>query len=263
LWAGIAGAPAWGREGDWPVSALLVKLCGGLEVYGEGERLTDDLVSRPAVWFMWVSLLLRWLLEPSRLPSRDGFAEEMAPGIDRESQLGRLRNLVADRKALRPSLAEAIRADRKTVTFDVEAAAAKGRFVTDIQLLHELADRGRRDTRYDVAEVAGVEKLVEACSSEVLPEFQSLDERITGEKGVGGELITALRSRHSDDLATVRVALAQTHLEAGSAAQAVELLRSALENKPDREDVARRLVAALIAAGRSSEAESVRAEYLS
>jgi predicted Zn-dependent protease len=103
---------------------------------------------------------------------------------------------------------------------------------------------------------------LKSCEVEVLPEWDLLNERIAKRRGTAAELIAAVRGRQADDLASVTLALAQTHLEGGSAARAADLLARVLELKPDREDVARRLVAALTAAGRLSEADVVRGEYL-
>jgi hypothetical protein len=261
-WAGLSGAPAWVREGNWPASSLLVKLCGGFEAYSDGRRISDELRGKQAVSFLWLFLCLRFFITPGSQPRREEFADEMSPGLDGRSQRRQLSNRLHDLSQVDAALSRCIRADTQTVSFDGELAAGDGAFVVDLLLLHELAERGRRDTRYEAAEVAEVERLLESCGPEVLPEWDLLNERIARRRGSGGELIAAVRGRQADDLASVTLALAQTQLEGGFAGRAADLLRSVLELKPDREDVARRLVAALTAAGRLSEAEAIRGEYL-
>lgn len=261
-WAGLTGAPPWVREGNWPGSSLLVKLCGGFEAYSDGRRVSDGLKGKQAVSFLWLFLCLRFLLNPDSLLRREVLADEMSPGIDGRSQRRQLSNRLHDLNSLDVALSRCVRADTYSVSFDGELAAEDGALVVDLILLHDLAERGRRDTRYEASKLPEAESLLQSCQAEVLPEWDLLNERIARRRGTGGELIAAVRGRHAEDLASVTLALAQTHLEGGSAGRAAELLGSVLELKPDREDVARRLVAALTAAGRLSEAESVRSEYL-
>jgi hypothetical protein len=260
-WSSVHGAPAWVREGAWPAGALVVKLCGGFEVYVEGRRIGDALRAKPTVLYLWLWLLLRSLLSPGSLVSREEVADEMSPGLDSRSQRRQLSNRLHDLSGLHPALSRPIRADSQALTFEGEPPG-EDVVVADLPLLHELAKRGRRDSRYDTSTVANVESVLAGCSGEVLPEWDSLEERVARRRGTGGELIAAIRGRQTEDLATVTLALAQTHLESGSAGRAAELLRTVLMLRPDREDVARRLVAALTAAGRLGEADRVRDEYL-
>jgi hypothetical protein len=261
-WAELADAPAWIRQGEWPRASLLVCCCGTFEVYADGVRLTRELTERPTVLFLWLYLLLRSLVQRGQPMRREEFAEEMSPGVDRKSQWQRLRNRLFDMKPLPAVLSESIQASRGRVRFDPVRAARGGAFAVDVGLLHDLADDGRRDGRYGDEAVPAVERLLELCRAEVLPEWEGLEERMTGGRGGGMELIGLVRTRHREDLAAVLVALGQTHLESGWADRAVELFQLGLDVRPDREDVARRLTAALIASGRGVEAERVRKEYL-
>ena len=261
-WAGPAEAPAWVRDGDWPVGSLVVRLCGGFEAYSDRERVSDALNAKQAVCFLWLTLFLTDLLSPSRTLRRDSFADEMSPGIPGSSQRAQLSNRLHDLGGLHPAFARAIRADKHSVAFDKTFGEVQTRVVSDLGMLSDLAEQARRDFRFTDAEVPQVERLLDGCREEALPDWDLLDERIAKRRGTGGQLIATVRERQREDLATASLALAQTHLEGGSAARAAELLQSVLEQKPDREDVARRLVAALTAAGRMKEADAVREEFL-
>jgi hypothetical protein len=255
-----AGSPAWVREGSWPKSAVLVRLCGGFEVYSDGERISDGLKAKQAVSYLWLTLLLNDLLSAGRELRRDTFADEMSPGIDNSSQRAQVSNRLHDLGELDPVFSRSVRADKQSIRID--RGSAEAMLLSDLSLLHDLAEAGGRDGRFSDADIGAVERLIEGCKEEALPDWDALDERIANRRGTGGQLIEAVRERQREDLATVTLAAAQTLLETGSPARAAELLRAVLEVKPDREDVARRLVAALTAAGRLKEADTARDEYL-
>jgi Superinfection immunity protein len=262
-WAAVPGAPGWIRKGSWPPESLLVRLCGGFEAFTDIGRVSDEITGKPALLFLWLFLCLRSLSAPGSPNRRESLADEMSPGLDGRSQRRHLSNRLHDLSALDTALSRAVRSDVQAVTFDTNLAAGDGAYVVDVLLLRELAERGRQDTKYADWEVADVERLLEDCRGEVLPEWDALNDRIAKRRGTGDELIAYVRGRHTEDLATVSLALAQTFLETGSSSRAADLLRTILEYKPDREDVAHRLVAALTSAGRLSEADAVRGEYLS
>ena len=262
VWAGITDAPAWVREGNWAPDSLVVRLCGGFEAYSHGERVGDGLSSKQAVFFVWLTVLLSDLLSPGRALRRDTVADETSPGLDRSSQRSQLSDRLYTLGGLDPGFARAIRADRQALAIDRNMGGADGELVTDLAVLHGLAETAARDGRYLGGDLAAVERLLDASQDEVLPEWGTLDDRVARRRGTAAELIEAVRTRHREDLASVTLAAAQTHLEAGNAGRAAELLRSVLSATPDREDVARRLVAALTAAGRLKEAEAARAEFL-
>jgi hypothetical protein len=257
----VANAPRWMREGEWPSSALLVRLCGAFGAYYEGERISKQIVDRQSVWHLWLSMLLRWMLDTTWQARREGFADEMSPGLDSESQNQRLRNRIRGLKQGHPAFARHMRADATSIAF-AQLGEDGGRVVVDVELLHAAAEQARRDRSIQAGDTARIRVLLEGCAAEVLPEWMDLDERMTGRRGAGQELVEAVRARHADDLATVSLAVAQSDLENGSAAVAVELLSRALEIAPGREDVARRLVAALTAAGRPDEGDRIRDQYL-
>ena len=152
---------AWVREGSWPDSAVLVRLCGGFEVYSHGERISDGLKGKQAVSYLWLTLVLNDLLSPGRELRRDTFADEMSPGIDNSSQRAQVSNRLHDLGELDPAFSRSVRADKQTIRLDRGSADAM--LVSDLSLLHDLAEAGSREGRYPDADIGAVERLIEAC----------------------------------------------------------------------------------------------------
>jgi Tfp pilus assembly protein PilF len=80
-------------------------------------------------------------------------------------------------------------------------------------------------------------------------------------RGGAAELVRALREAAETARVDLMGALAANHMARQDPAKAIPLLEQALERQPDREDLARRLVAAYLETGQPTRANAIQKDH--
>jgi hypothetical protein len=240
-----------------PPPEMVVSTFGGLHVLQDGKDWAPALMSRPVTGFIWLRLLVASIRDPSAPLSRDELARQASPGLGRDVQLKRLRNVVA--KGLREI--PAALADRILVQPEVMSFRLEGCEVDAIDLLALSAESARR-SQLSAAQAARVQRVLQACQGTFLPEFEAIEDLATDRHPTCTGLVRELRELLINKRVDLALLLADNHLGAGRPRQAIAILEPALSDRSERKDIADRLAAAYRSAGRDAEANALEARYL-
>jgi hypothetical protein len=247
-------------EGSQPPTSaphMIVATFGGLHIREGGQDWAQALISRPVTGFVWLRLLVAAVRNPATPVGRDEVARQASPGLSRDVQLKRLRNVIA--KGLRempPVLRDRILVMPESMSFKLEDCA-----VDAIELITlSAATAGRREL--SLTETPRVQRVLTACQGTFLPEFETIEDLATDRHPTCTELIRELRELLTNKRVELSLLLADIHLRAGQPAQAIAVLEPALNDRRERKDLADRLAAAYRGAGREAEAKALEARYV-
>jgi hypothetical protein len=109
------------------------------------------------------------------------------------------------------------------------------------------------------AQVARVQRVVQACQGTFLPEFEAIEDLATDRRPTCTGLVNELRELVVNKRVDLSLLLADAHLHAGRPMLAIAVLEPALADRSGRQDLATRLAAAYRAAGRDAEAKALDA----
>ena len=230
-----------------PTSAQIqtvIRTFGGLQVRRDGQDWSATLNARPLTAFVWLRLLVAAIQDPGRGVARDQLGREASPNLDRETQLKQVRNAIQRLRELPPALGDTIRVLPQTMSFDVS-----GQQVDAIDLLEVAKQSAGRKTLTGML-LARAQEVIESSSGVFLPEFESLEDVATGRHPTCTELIRGLRAELLAKRLGLIALVADSHLEAGRAAEAVDLLEPAFQANPDQAALRARLINAYVRAGR-------------
>jgi DNA-binding SARP family transcriptional activator len=236
---------------------IALRTIGSLVIEVNGRDQTQRLRDQPRLEFLFSYLVARSVCAPDFAVDRAAIAEEMAPGIAPASQRDRLRKtLHAFQSALGPDLKGLVRVSATQIRLDLTGVNV------DFVGLKELASRvTRRGGLIDASLAEDVRRLLEAMAGELLAGFSELEHQVTGGNGSAHQVVEEARSQIGEWQADLVAALAR-HLEAaGRTRPSIAYLQSALAQSPQREDLARLLVAAYMQTGQTARAEETRLEY--
>jgi DNA-binding SARP family transcriptional activator len=237
-----------------PPPKVVVRTFGGLQVLEDGKDWAQALNTRPVTGFVWRRLLVSAIRDPSARPSRDEISRQASPGLDRETQLKRLRNLIYQGlRELPKALRERIVVEPQAMGFDLMECQ-----VDAIDLLH-LTDECAGRNLLTLRQVARAERVLGACSGTFLPEFETVEDLATDHHPTCSEMVQDLRRLLIAKRLELTLLLADTHLSNRRAGRAIALLEPAYQERPVRTDVAERLAAAYRAAGREGDARGLAA----
>jgi len=239
-----------------PPPEMVVSTFGGLHVLQGGTDWAAALMSRQVTGFVWLRLLLAAINAPLTRIGRDEVARQASPGLSRAVQLKRLRNVVG--KGLR-EMPAALR-DRILVEPEVMSFKLDGCGVDAIGLL-ELGAELSQSAELRGAQVARVQRVVQACQGTFLPEFEAIEDLATDRHPTCTGLVSELRELFVNKRVELSLLLADAHLKAGQPMQAISVLEPALADRRERKDLAARLAAAYRGAGRDAEAKALDARY--
>jgi len=239
-----------------PEPHMIVSTFGGLHIREGSQDWAQALMSRPVTGFVWLRLLVAGVLNPASQVARDEVAGQASPRQSRDVQLKRLRNVIS--KGLRempPVLRDRILVMSESMSFNLEDCE-----IDAIELINlSAATAGRREL--SPTEAARVQRVLSACQGTFLPEFEAIEDFATDRHPTCTELIRELRESLVEKRVELSLLLAAAHLRAGRPADAVRVLEPALPDRPERKDLADRLVAAYRGAGREAEAKALEARY--
>jgi hypothetical protein len=246
-----------GSEPSTPAPQMIVATFGGLHIREGGRDWAQALMSRPVTGFVCLRLLVAAIRDPASPVSRDEVARQASPGLGRDVQLKRLRNVIA--KGLRempPVLRDRILVMPESMSFRLEGCA-----IDAIELITlSAAASGRREL--SPIEAARVQRVLLTCQGTFLPEFETIEDLATDRHPTCTELIRELRESLTNKRVELSLLLADFHLRAGQPAQAIAVLEPALNDRRERKDLADRLAAAYRGAGREAEAKALEARYV-
>lgn len=234
---------------------IVIRTFGGLRIE-QGERdWAAALTSRSVTGFVWLRLLVAAIQAPSARLARDDIARQASPGVSREVQLKRLRNVIA--KGLREMpepLRERIAVEPEAMSFRLDGCS-----IDALDLL--AASREFEHTSaLSSAQADRLEIILRNSQGIFLPEFDVVEDLATDHHPTCTALIKELREQLVDKRVGLGLLLADVYLSSGRASQAIGILEPARADRPDREDVADRLSAAYRAAGRDAEADRLSAK---
>jgi hypothetical protein len=252
------GTPADREDLEQPgsVPQMVVTTFGGLHIRGDGLDWAGPLMSRPVTGFVWLRLLVAAVRNPASLVGRDEVARQASPGLSREVQLKRLRNVIA--KGLREM--PAVLRDRILVTPESMSFVLDGCEVDAIELINFRAATIGLD-ELSPSTTARLERMLSRCQGPFLSEFDTIEDLATDRHPSCTELIRELRESLTNTRVDLALLLADCHLRAGRPAQAITALEPALNDRRQRKDLADRLAAAYRGAGREAEASALEARY--
>jgi hypothetical protein len=207
--------------------------------------------------FIWLYLFVRRLLEPEGLVNRGAFAEEYSPGLSAPKQNKRLRGRLTDiNEDLPPALSARVIADRLHLHLDLSKSNI------DVVRLQEVAglcvDQKGMLTPDLVAEAR---RMLEETEGELLSGWEDIEAETNGGRGAAKDYVRLLRKVAETARIDVMGALAANYLARQEPRKAIPLLERALEQQPEREDLARKLVAAYMETGQHAKAAELQTDH--
>jgi hypothetical protein len=239
-----------------PAPATLVSTFGGLHVREGGTDWAQELMARPVTGFVWLRVLVAAIIDPHARPSREEVAQQASPGLKRDVQLKRLRNVIGRGLRDMPApLSSRVIVEPEALSFRLDGCA-----VDAIELLAVSAECSSQSL-LSALQVARVRRVLQVCKGDFLPEFDTIENIATDRHPTCTTLVAELRELLISKRADLSLLLADAHLRDGRPGEAIAILEPALSDRGERKDLADRLAAAYRAAGRDAEAKALAARY--
>jgi hypothetical protein len=238
-----------------PPPEVLIRTFGGLELHQGGKELAAALKLRPVTAFIWLRLLLAAVRDGNARLSRDELGKQASPGLDRETQLKRMRNVIHQGlRELPPALSQRIQVEPQLMSFRLDGCE-----IDAITLLAVCAECAGRSS-LSAAQTVRARAVLQASQGVFLPEFESIEDIATDRHPTCTDLIRAQRELLSAKRLELSLVLAASYLTNARPAEAIAVLEPAFQERPERGDLRARLAAAYRAAGRQAEASALEAE---
>src|SRR5205823_902999 len=151
-----------------PGIVLGIRTLGGLQLWVEGQDLAGVVLDSPVSGFVWLRLLIEALRDPAARPVRDDLCDEVFPGLDRPTQLARLRGRMHDIRQFPAVLAGRVKVEGALLSFDLDGCAI------DAVDLIELADSCARVGALSPDLAARAESLLALTDGILLPLWEGL-----------------------------------------------------------------------------------------
>ena len=236
---------------------MIVTTFGGLHIRHQGRSdLAQAVLSRTVTGFVWLRLLVDAIRDPRSQLNRDEVSRQATPRLSRAVQLKRLRNVIA--KGL-PEMPSVLR-DRIVVTPEAMSFRLDGCQVDAVDLLN-LSAAAAKAGELSTEEMDHIRSVLAACQGTFLPEFETLEDVATDNHPTCTELIRELRESLTNKRVDLALLLAESYQRTGQPGQAIAVLEPARKDRPERKDLADRLVAAYRSAGREAEAKALEARF--
>jgi DNA-binding SARP family transcriptional activator len=243
LVAGMNGSRSWTK--------ISIQTLGRLRVEVKGVDVAERL--EPRLQFLLGYVLARRIAGVEAAVDRGVLAEEVAPDISSASQRDRLRKQLYDLQSNHPALGTLLHVDRGKVWLEL------GSVDWDAIALLSMASRvGADHVLVDTETAAQIAALLDRSRGEFLAGFEELAQQTTQARGSASEIVRSARLVVAQARADLALALADHHIAAGHAERGISQLELALEECPDRQDIARLLVAAYLQTGQIARARQAR-----
>lgn len=238
------------------VARVSISTMGRLCIQVNGRDLTERVNEQPRLEFLLSYLLARTVRGDTGI-QRPALAEEVAPGISPVSQRDRLRKtLYALLSTLGPEAKGFLRVTSTHVTLDLSSLDV------DVIVLEQLSRQiGRRNALIDAELADQIRVLLEQTAGEFLAGFSELEQQVTAGHGSASQVVGEAEVLIAGWRADLVQALAAYNEAAGHPQASIAYLKSALAESPQRQDLARLLVAAYVQTGQTARASEARLEY--
>jgi len=250
---GEAGSSAAADPGH-----LRIRTFGRLELLQASQDHGPALMAKKVLAFIWLYLFVRALLEPDGRVKRIVFAEEVSPGLSPTKQNKRLRNRIDDmlKRDLPTALSSRLVVNRNEIGLDLSNSSI------DMVRLQEVArlctDKHGMLTGDLIAEA---HRILDETEGEFLPGWDQIETETNGGRGAAHEYVRSLRELAETARIDLMGALASNHMARQQPRKAIPLLEQALERQPDREDLARKLLAAYLESGQPARAAELQKDH--
>lgn len=226
-------------------SHLRIRTFGRMQLLQAGQDLGPLLMGKKMLAFIWLYLFVRRLLEPEVRVNRGAFAEEYSPGLSPPKQNKRLRGRLTDiNEDLPPALSSRVIGDRHHLHLDVSNCSID---IVRLQEVARLCADQKGMLTPDLA--AEARRMLEETEGELLPGWEDIEAETNGGRGAAKEYVRALREVAETARVDLMGALAANHIARQEPRKAIPLLERALEHQAEREDLARKLLAAYLESG--------------
>jgi DNA-binding SARP family transcriptional activator len=232
---------------------VLIRTMGRLRIEVNGRDLTSRFNQQPRLKFLFSYLLARTIRGVDAPIDRPALGDEVAPGISVASRLDRLRKQISKlKKTLGPEGKGLLQANSTHVRLDLSGV--------DIDIVHleqtaRLVARQKGLIDADLADQ--IRALLEETTGEFLADFAEVEQHVTGATQVVEEARVVISSWRAD----LVQALAVYNEADGHPQSSIAHLKSALDQSPQRQDLARLLIAAYLQTGQTTRASEARREY--
>ncbi|HUY24323.1 MAG TPA: hypothetical protein VMV09_03330 [Candidatus Saccharimonadales bacterium] len=239
-----------------PEPVLRIQTIGRFQVCYHDRDLTDALLRKPVLAFIWMYLLARAVSSPGDAVQRRELAEEVNPGFPTSERTRKITGQIYDlQHDLPPELAAPLRVDREHIRLDLTEVDL------DVIRLQHLEQRLVPGAFISAALALEIEaELASVGDAEFLPPMDVAEERIGGGRGTATRLLGEVRRKVNLCRGNLALALSEYWLSTSQPKRAIILLETVLCLSPEREDAARLLVTALLQSGQSNRATDVRRE---
>lgn len=243
--------------GPAPAPILLeIRTMGGLQLLAGDQDLTSALLRRPVQSFIWLYLLVRETRTPGGRISRAALSDELFAGLDPDQQRERLRKRLSEMHTLVPEpLARCVRSEGEHVSIDLEGCGLDARRLLD--LARESSAAG--DLLPDGL-LSEIERALPVGTEEFLPDWEEVERRATGGRGVAGDLVREVRESLAGAYLSLVSALAVAYGARRQPAKAIPHLEEAVRRRPEAEAVALKLAEAYEQTGQPRLAGRLRSE---
>jgi len=234
-------------------SEVLVRTFGGLQVHSGGKDWAPTLGARPVTAFVWLRLLVAAIRDPMARPLREELGRQVSPGLDRETQLKRVRNVIHQGlRELPPALSARIVVEPQTMSFKLEGCE-----VDAINLLSVSSEYAGRKLLTD-PQMARAQSALDASTGAFLPEFESVEDLATDHHPTCTTLIQDLRELLTTKRVEITISVADSLLSAHQPDRAIAVLERGFKERPERADLRARLAAAYHSTGREADAAAIQ-----
>jgi hypothetical protein len=238
--------------------SVAIRTIGRLRLGSDDRGVTQRLNEQPRLEFLLSFLIARAVLYGDAGIERSGLADEVAPGFPARSQRDRLRKqLHALQGTLGPQLKGLVRVNRTHVSLDLREVQVD---VMDVLEMGRLVSR--RSALIDEELADKITQLLElTAGGEFLSGFSELEHQVTEGRGGASQVVEEARVLIGSCRADLVRVLAEYQAAIGRPRSSIAFLQTALIQSPERQDLARLLVAAYLQTGQSGSADKTRREY--
>ena len=237
---------------------LRIRTFGRLQLLQASQDHGPALMAKKVLAFIWLYLFVRALLEPDGRVQRIVFAEEVSPGVSPTKQNKRLRNRIDDmlKRDLPTALSSRLMVNRNEIWVDLSNCSID---VVRLQEVARLCTEKHGMLTGDL--IAEAHRMLDETEGEFLPGWDQIEAETNGGRGAGHEYVRSLRELAETARIDLMSALASNQMARQQPRKAIPLLEQALERQPDREDLARKLLAAYLESGQPARAAELQKDH--
>jgi hypothetical protein len=251
---GALDAPVTLLPSSRTASSVRINALGRFLIEADGADISQGL--EPRLEFLFTYLLARTVLGVDGAADRTTLAEEVAPGVGAGSQRDRLRKQLYDLQSVNPVLAHLVQVTRSRVSLDL--AGVDFDVTRLLEISHIVTGP---DSLIDTALADRVRGVLAKTDGEFLAGFSELEHQVTSGRGNAADVVEQARVTIAGARADLALAVAHHDIAAGHAQRAIVYMTQALKHSPQRQDLARTLVAAYLQTGQTKLARDVRREF--